>query len=515
MSELSFNEICAQSRLFIDSLRSDANCKRQDQFVRAVYNHIVETELKSEGFFIIAKPTSTPFLVSGLKQAVYPISSKSQLFLSYLFVRYGINGKDRVTPEIIASLQHLCLHQGWERESRRFAAYDITDNTLYLSCYDGKAYKIQDGILEKVPNGKESYLFVDDDKGNIPPSPVVAPHGKLLPFLLDQNWPKETPSGMTADQQKKAFTIWIFAVAFPDLFVTKPLLIFEGPPGSGKSTSLQLTQKILLGEVKPLIISKSKGEDELPVQLLRSPIAILDNIDDYISWMPDAICAYLTLGVWTKRKLYTDDEENTVRPHSFIGVASKNPTSFKREDTADRTIVLRLERREENGYTPMARLMQRIKESRDELYGEWLYYVIQIVKELKKSGSEYTAGHRMADWEGFAKVVAKVMKWTDQEIEETLDALQRERDAFAGENDTLSEILDKWLDTTSNSRKELTASDLFSELKGLADKEKKDFLKSPNSLAQKLRAPYLTKLFKITSRTGHGGKKIYSIKRIP
>ena len=157
-----------------------------------------------------------------------------------------------------------------------------------------------------------------------------------------------------------AFIVWIFALALPDMMPTKPILLLEGAMGSGKTAAVQLLQYALMGESRPMILQRNK-EDDFGVLLLRSPIALFDNTDSYIDWVPDAICAYTTAGVWNKRRLYTDDESMVIKPHAFIAIASKNPASFRREDVADSCVILRLVRRSE--FSSIKALVQKVKDA--------------------------------------------------------------------------------------------------------------------------------------------------------
>ena len=322
--------------------------------------------------------------------------------------------------------------------------------------------------------------------------------------------------GISAQQMKRAFIVWIFALAFPDLMPTKPLLILEGAPGSGKSLACQLLQLALLGKKKPIILSRNK-EDDFGVILLRSPICVFDNLDAYIDWLPDAICAYTTAGEWTKRKFFTDAEELTLKPHAFIAVASKNPASFRREDTADRCIILRLERRDQ--FTRAQALDDEITQRRSQLYGEYLYYVNKIVAEIRNGvlDEKLDEGHRMADFAGLARAVGRVLEWTEEEIADLLVAVQGEQIAFINEEDPLTDLLHRWTNYrskhgTTNIGREITLFALFAELESLAQGAGMTFYKSARMLAQKLRSPHVERDF-IVQMFAPDGQKSYRIWR--
>jgi hypothetical protein len=501
--------VYSYSRYLMHCLRRSKDIEGKEDLSKHAYNLAINVELKSESIFIKALPKGTLYLVDGVTHRMFEISRRNDDFLGYMFQRYGLNAEDWLTAHLIAALRATAATRGRLRTVKRFAFWNTERKTCYLSRYNGTSLRLTGDTIDVAANGEE-VLFSDDDGGTAPYAPDIGPHGKLLPLLTGLNWAPSTPGHMRPIDQERALTVWIFAIAFPDLFVTKPLLIVEGAPGSGKSAAMQIIQQALHGRTRPLIIGK-KREDDFSTQILRSPIAVLDNVDAYIDWLPDAVCAYTTSGVWVKRKLYTDDDEHELRPQAFLAVASKNPASFRREDVADRTIVLRLDRRD--SFTPMAVIQSKIEHERDELYGEWIHYVNEIVAEIKANGMPPSSNHRMADWESFARVVAKVLSWTSDDIDEMMHALQRERDAFAGEGDSLVELISRWLDQVNNVSREVTAQKLHDELSAIAAHFKKPIVKSSNALAQKLRAPYLESVFEIEIKSGHSGVRTYRIRR--
>jgi hypothetical protein len=507
----SLNEtVYSYSRYLMFCLRRSKDIEDKEDMSKHAYNLALRVELKSDSLFIKALPKGTPYLVDGVTHRMFEISRRNDEFLAYLFQRYGLNPEDWLTASLAAAFRATAIARGRPRTVRRFAFWNNDRKVCYLSRYNGTALRLAGANgIDVAPNGEE-VLFSDDDGGNAPYTPDIAPHGALLPMLTSLNWAANTPGHMRPIDQTRALTVWVLALAFPDLFITKPLLIVEGAPGSGKSASMQIIQQAVHGRTRPLIIGK-KREDDFSTQILRSPIAVLDNVDSYIDWLPDAVCAYTTSGVWVKRKLYTDDDEHELHPQAFLAVASKNPASFRREDVADRTIVLRLDRRDD--FTPMAVIRQQIESGREELYGEWVYYVNEVVTEIQKHGMPMSSNHRMADWESFARVVGRVVGWTSEDVDEMMAALQRERDAFAGEGDSLVELISRWLDQSANVAREVTAQKLHDELGVLAAHFKKPLVRSANALAQKLRAPYLEAYFEIETSTGRGNTRTYRIRR--
>jgi len=305
------------------------------------------------------------------------------------------------------------------------------------------------------------------------------------------------------------------------------------------SSIFQLLQIALRGIMQPLIVSEN-GEKDFRVSLLRTPVAVLDNTDDYIKWLPNALAAYATGGGWVDRELFTNQGVVKLRPQAFIAVASKNPVSFRADDVADRSIVLRTARRKDalarramrkmqvgshiiqpKPNTRMDKLKNDALRLREQIFGGWLYHLNRIVAVINSGGLPETAEHRMADWEAFTWAVARAFNWDDHVVVELLEILQRERTAFASENDTVVELVEEWLDRIDartgisvNEGRWITQRDLYKELKLLAELGGKAFVKSPMGMVHRLRSPHVVDRFYVDdTRVDIKGEKLYWISR--
>lgn len=483
-----------------------------------MWNYILNTEITLGTQFLVTVPDHSLYVSLGAVEKTLPIPSAGKggdRWHAYFNAMYGLNEHEDTSRWLYDALRHYCVQQGLEVELRRFAAYDLKSKTVYLSAYNGKMYRIDGGTVQTVSAGEEGVYFADDDCG-VHVDVDVAPHGALIDRLTNINFAESGLSGITPDQQRKALIIWMFALAFPDLMPTKPLLLVEGTQGSGKSAVCQMIQYVLMGSANPMILSKNK-EDDFGVLLLRSPIAVFDNTDSFIEWVPDAICAYTTAGQWKKRKLYANDEEHIIKPHAFIAIASKNPASFRREDVADRCIILRLERR--RGFKRFEKIKAELLDQRAQLFGEYIWYVNRIVEELRVYGDEEAEEevHRMADFAALGRVVGRVMGWAPEEVQEVMLALQGERDAFINEEDPLVDIMHKWIAYKPKSGPQpigrwVNVIELLAELESMAQAYSIPFKYTARTLAQKIRSPHIEREFVVNQRV-EGGHKFYRFYR--
>jgi len=270
-----------------------------------------------------------------------------------------------------------------------------------------------------------------------------------------------------------------------------------------------MIQMALHGKLLPVGIEEN-GIRDFWVSMVRSPITFLDDVNAEYKWIADEINRYATGGVRVERKLYKNNEEVTIAPQAFIAIAAKDPRSFRRDDTVDRSIVLRMERREYG--LSAGDLQQRVLAERASIYGEWLYYLNRVVAALHTAPPRWTTT-RLGDFEIFAYAAARAIGWNNKAVPELMAALSRERSVFASEADVVLEVLGDWAGLPNNTGKWITARDLFRELSTLAFSAGKPFVKTPQALAQRLRAPHVASQFTISDGIDRD-RKIYHVEPV-
>jgi len=491
--------------------------KERDRWI-ALWNYILANELELGTLFLRSIPDNQLYAVLGDTHQIVQLPRRGgDRWHSYFHTTYGLGEREKASGFIYDALRAYAFSRGEQVELRRFAAYNQATKTAYLSAYDGFIFKIESKAqITREPQGTDDLFFADDD-GGIPIEPEIGPHGLLLPILTNPSFVEGDKTTITPAQQQMALTIWMFAVAFPDLLPAKPMLLLEGEAGSGKTSVIVLLHLILFGCDKPISLRKNK-EDDFGVILLRNPIALFDNQDSYVEWLPDALCAYATGAQWEKRKLYSDDENVITKPRSFISFTTRNPASFRRDDVIDRSIILRFDRRKT--FKDEAVLKAEILALRSKLLGEYLWYVERIVEELRKDDLDLTThAYRMAAFVSFGRVVGRVLGWTDQDVEALMAALQAARVAFLTEDEPLIDLLSEWLKVVYNSRVKVQSNrgrlisvfDLTNELEHLAEVGGRPWKETPRTLGIKLRTAHIDAAFRIERHTlgGHMAFRIW------
>ncbi len=485
-----------------------------------VWGTVYSSELGWGTQFIITKPDKRLYMILGKTQeilALPPSGRGGDRVFGYLYQMYGLDRTSRIAACIYEQFRTTAINEGIHVEMRRFAAFDQETKTTYLSSYDGQMWRIDGETPKKIPSGDEGVFFLDDD-GGVPVEPDIADHGILLDALTKLNY-EVGPAGITAEQQRKFTIVWMFAQAFPDLLPDKPVMLLEGIKGSGKTSAALLIQLALTGVYRVMSISNDQSKD-FGVLLLRTPIAILDNMDTFIDWLQDQIARYCTMGTFPRRRLFSDDEEILVKPNSFVAITSRNPSTFRRDDVVDRLLIVRLKRYSQ-GFKTAKRIIAEITENRSRLLGEYIFHVNRIVQAIRAGAinEERVEQWRMASFASFTRLVGKVFEWTDEEVQDMLDAMQGERDVFEGEGDPLVEIMQEWIAYRArgeppNIGREFSLVDLFRIYSNLAKAKEILFYKHQSRLADKLASSYVARHFRVDMRYDEKtGSKFYRIWR--
>nr|WP_246580884.1 DNA-primase RepB domain-containing protein [Deinococcus aestuarii] len=121
-----------------------------------------------------------------------------------------------------------------------------------------------------------------------------------------------------------------------------PLLSLSGEQGTGKSTASTILRN-LIDPHKADRRRAPREERDLYIAAHNSYVLAFENLSNISDWLSDAFCVLSTGGVYTARKLYTDDEEvllEAVRPVIVNGI----PDLLTRPDLADRALSVMLER---------------------------------------------------------------------------------------------------------------------------------------------------------------------------
>jgi hypothetical protein len=323
--------------------------------------------------------------------------------------RYGINpAEKREFEHIVKALEIEAELRGEKAKTRRLSHYDPKTRNLYVSRFDGKMYKLNGKGIAEIENGTDGVFFWDQLDWQ-PYRLLSERHIKgALDHLVIQSANFCDSDGLSRVEQQWLFRVWCLSQFFGSLHPTKPLLLISGEKGGGKTLCLRKWLKMLFGPDADVAGLETGKQDGFVAAVCSSSIAVFDNVDEHVKWLPDHLAQLATGIKFQRRKLYTTNEVVEFHPECFVALTSRTPQFIDgRDDVLDRTLVLWTDRR--NKFSPESNQLQNIADNRDVLWTELLRYLNSVVAYFKTHAhQEDEISFRMADFASFALTVARM-----------------------------------------------------------------------------------------------------------
>ena len=240
-----------------------------------------------------------------------------------------------------------------------------------------------------------------------------------------------------------------------------PILIVNGPQGSGKSTFTRLIRGLVDPSKSP-IRSLPKIDRDAFIAARNSHILAFDNVSRVEPWLSEVFCVIATGGGFSTRALHTDNDENMIdvaRPIILNGI----PHLTERPDLAERSITIHLREIGESERGTEREFWAKWREAEAAILGAILTGVSAALRNLSRvrldgmlrmadfcewaeassSAFGFAEGQFMAAYRENAKDVAEDTFESNLTAVAIADMLEREpSDRFEGNASTLLGKLD-------------------------------------------------------------------------
>ena len=113
--------------------------------------------------------------------------------------------------------------------------------------------------------------------------------------------------------------LYYFVILSPE--IPKPILMLYGEQGSAKTTNQEL-KKMLVDPSSIRTLTFPRDINELVQKLSHNYIAYFDNMSNIPEWISDQLCRAVTGSGFSKRELYTDDDDIIYNFKRCIGLNS-------------------------------------------------------------------------------------------------------------------------------------------------------------------------------------------------
>jgi hypothetical protein len=213
------------------------------------------------------------------------------------------------------------------------------------------------------------------------------------------------------DENRLLLKCYIISMFIPG--VPKVILMLHGEQGSAKTTLEELIKML----TDPSIVKTfafPKDINEFIQQLAHNYVTFYDNISTIRDWVSDLLCRAVTGSGFSKRVLYTDDDDFIYSLKRCVGFNGINLGATK-ADLLDRGLIIQLERVSKGKWRKIDDIWKEFDEIRPQLLG---YILDTLVKVLawKKTRSLRVTLSRMADWTEYGEIIARCTGYKNEEF---------------------------------------------------------------------------------------------------
>ncbi len=294
------------------------------------------------------------------------------------------------------------------------------------------------------------------------------------------------------DDNKLLLKCYIVSLFIP--CIAKPTLMLHGEQGSAKST-LQELIKMLVDPSIVKTLTFPRDINELIQKLSHNYIAYFDNISVIKEWISDALCRAVTGSGFSKRQLYTDDDDIVYNFKRCIGFNGINLAATK-ADLLDRGIIIQLERIPKKNRRKIEDIWNDFEILRPKLLAYIFDILVKVLQVKQKGGIKIPNGlNKMADFEEYGEIISQCLGYKEGEFlrvyQDNIGVQIDEAIQASPLSMTVIELMDN-----NNGDSDIlidTASELLLKLNDIAETKLKidikkihSWAKSPNQLSRKL-----------------------------
>ena len=339
--------------------------------------------------------TREPFALVSVADHYEVIRCKSRGFRRWLSRRFYEAEEKAVGGEAVASalntIEAKAVFDGERHELHNRVA--LHDSAVWYDLTDPKwrAVRVTPGGWQVIENPPILFVRYDHHAPQIEPIRGGDVH-QVFDFVA-----------VNGDGPRLLLLVYLVACFIPN--IPHPVPVLHGPQGSGKSSAFRILRR-LVDPSAVEILSFPRDNNELVQNLSHHWAALFDNVSALQGWESDTLCRAVTGEGFTKRQLYSDDDDIIYSFRRCVGLNGIN-ISATRPDLLDRSILIALDRIPPNQRRTEAALQAEFDSARPHVLGgifDALAEAMRILPEVRLSTLP-----RMADFARWGSAIAQAL----------------------------------------------------------------------------------------------------------
>jgi len=253
-------------------------------------------------------------------------------------------GKTSLYKQTVEELKLEAYRHGTEAVVKPYSYYDPGSNSLYLLYEGSRVARITASTVTKAKQGDNGVILTAPPNAKLPPNIESLRHllkkgvNPLKEYLFPHMF-RYMNHDLTTEEYELLIESYMYVPWLEELLQVKPILVFRGDHGSGKTMAAKMIGKIFYGPEWEVGESEALRPDGFIAMACSLPFEVLDNLDNAQTWTATALCTSAGRSRVPKRALYTDNELREFNYRASFIITSRTP-HFNRPDVASRTLVV-------------------------------------------------------------------------------------------------------------------------------------------------------------------------------
>jgi hypothetical protein len=323
---------------------------------------------------------------------IWPVRSKSlkSWICKLSWNQYGIAPSGSVLSDALRVIEGLACFESPEHKLHNQLAWD--NDAIYYDLSDSRwrAVRIDHAGWDIVD---PPILFRRYAHQKAQVEPIKADAKEYTEFLSQY-------FNVKNEHDERLLLVTIATYAVPS--IVHPASVLYGCPGSAKSTTLRLIKEL----IDPSVISQlalPRNEGELIQQLAHHYFCSYDNISQLSDWISDALCRCITGAGFSKRKLYTNDDDVIFQLKRPVGLNGINVVP-RNGDLLERSVLMELKK--PATYAPEDELWRQFQKDKARILGDLF---ATISRALDSEDPEPISNVRMADYLRWGEAIGRAL----------------------------------------------------------------------------------------------------------
>lgn len=451
------------------------NDKEDEDVSESLVKYLIGVITKN-GVQFIRDEHNEAYAIVDFENKVQTLRIGGKKFLNYInFVAWKskITLSQNVKSAIIDILESKAAYEGRKETIHLRTAWN--EDVLWYDLGNGKAVKITEDDWE-ISNSCPVYFHnfnhqeeqVEPEKG-----------GSILDVLKYLNFDNKE------DGQKCLIFTFLVVALIPN--IARAILTLSGQQGSAKSTFLRIL-KSLIDPSKVDILTFPKNQKDFVQIFSHHYFVTFDNLSHLTAEQSDDLCRACTGQGFSKRALYTNDDDILYSYKRVIGINGINTVASK-PDLLDRCLIIELEPISKTKRADEEFLWKNFRKEKPKILGAIFTLLSKAIKLRQEKKIELKEKPRLADYANWAATVNVAMGGN---VEEFLEAYKTNVDLQteeAIEGSTLAQTIISYMEEREHV--EESSKDIYEHLKekaielGFTNDEY--FPKSPRGLWKKIK----------------------------